>query len=135
AVIHRMLKQPDGTSRLVSQGIDRFRILELTQTTPYFKARVERLPDAAPPAADLEAQALSRQARTLFERIVELSPMLGDELVTLVAGAGDSGRMADLMAAMLPSLTTERRQVLLEATDVKARLTMLVEALAKEAEV
>ena len=122
AVIHKMLKHADGTIRLVIQGIERFRILEFTQETPYFKARVERLADVMPAADDLEAQALSRQALTLFQRIVELSPMLGDELLALVAGADDAGRMADLMAVTLPSLTTERKETLLETRDVKARL-------------
>jgi len=135
AVIHRMLKQPDGTIRLVIQGIERFRILQFTQATPYFKARVERLADIMPAADDLEAQALGRQALTLFQRIVELSPMLGDEVLALVAGAGDAGRVADLMAAALPTLTPERKQALLETRDVKTRLTTLVETLAKEAEV
>ncbi|MBI2467172.1 MAG: LON peptidase substrate-binding domain-containing protein, partial [Candidatus Rokubacteria bacterium] len=93
AVIHKMLKQADGTIRLGVQGLERFRIVEFTRTTPYFRARVERLADILPAADDLEAEALERQAVKLFQRIVELSPMLGDELVALVASAGDSGRM------------------------------------------
>ncbi len=135
AMIHRMLKQPDGTIRLVIQGIERFRVLDFTQSTPYFKARVERLADVLPPVDDVEGQALGRQALALFQRIVELSPMLSDDLVALVAGAGDAGRMADLMAAVLPSLTVERRQALLETRDVKRRLKTLIEALSKEVEV
>jgi ATP-dependent Lon protease len=135
AVIHKMLKQPDGAIRLVIQGLERFRVIEFTQAMPYFKARIERLPDIGPAADDLEAEALARQALQIFQRIVELSPMLADELVALVSGAGDPGRMADLMAAALPSLTTERKQALLETPDVKVRLKTLVEALAKEAEV
>jgi ATP-dependent Lon protease len=135
AVIHRMLKQPDGTIRLLIQGLDRFRVVEFTQSKPYLRGRIERMADIAPEADDLEAEALARQAIQLFQRIVELSPVLGDELLALVAGAGDAGRMADLMAAALPSLSAETRQALLETPDVKARLTRLVEMLAKEAEV
>jgi ATP-dependent Lon protease len=135
AVIHRMLKQPDGTIRLLIQGLDRFRVVEFTQSKPYLRGRIERMADIAPEADDLEAEALARQAIQLFQRIVELSPVLGDELLALVAGAGDAGRMADLMAAALPSLPAETRQALLETPDVKARLTRLVEMLAKEAEV
>ncbi len=135
AVIHKMLKHPDGTLRLVIQGVERFRIVEFTQASPYFKARVERLRDLAPAPDDLEAEALARQAMASFRRIVELSPMLGDELVALVSGAGDAGRMADLIAAALPSLSTEQKQTLLETLEVKLRLKRLVEALAKEVEV
>jgi ATP-dependent Lon protease len=130
-----MLKQPDGTIRLLIQGLDRFRVVEFTQSKPYLRGRIERMADIAPEADDLEAEALARQAIQLFQRIVELSPVLGDELLALVAGAGDAGRMADLMAAALPSLSAETRQALLETPDVKARLTRLVEMLAKEAEV
>ena len=135
ATIHRMLKQSDGSIRLVVQGRERFRVLEFTQTTPHLRARIERVPDRMPAADDVEAQALGRQASTLFERIVELSPTLSDDLLPLVAGAGDAGRMIDLIAAVLPSLTTVERQTILETADVKARLKTLVESLTKEAEV
>jgi ATP-dependent Lon protease len=135
AVIHRMLKQPDGTIRLIVQGVERFRVVEFTQSTPHFRARIEPLPDILPAADDLEAEALGRQALALFQRIVELSPTLSDELLTVVSGAGDVGRMADLLTAALPSLTTDQRQTLLETADVKARLKNLVAALTKEAEV
>jgi ATP-dependent Lon protease len=135
AVIHRMLKQPDGTIRLVIQGVERFRVVEFTQSLPHFRARIEPLPDILPSTSDLEAEALGRQALALFQRIVELSPTLSDELVALVSGVGDPGRMADLLSAALPSLTTEQRQALLETPDVKTRLKTLVASLTKEAEV
>jgi ATP-dependent Lon protease len=135
ATIHRMLKQSDGAIRLVVQGLERFRVLEFTQTTPHLRARIQRVPDIVPASDDVEAQALGRQAQTLFQRIVELSPALSDDLLPLVSGAGDAGQMIDLIAAVLPSLTTVERQTLLETPDVKARLKTLVAALTKEAEV
>jgi ATP-dependent Lon protease len=135
AVIHRMLKQPDGTIRLVVQGLERVRTVEYTQSSPYLVSRIERLGDVPLAVDDVEAQALARQALALFQRIVELSPMLSDDLMALVAGAGDAGRMADLIAATLPSISLELRQTLLETPDVKARFKTLVGALAKEAEV
>ena len=135
ATIHRMLKQPDGTIRLVVQGVERFRVVEFTQTAPYLRARIERVEDVMPAADDVEAQALGRQASTLFQKVVELSPTLSDDLLVLVGSAGDAGRMIDLIAATLPSLTTVERQTLLETPDVKARLKALVTSLTKEAEV
>jgi len=135
ATIHRMLKQSDGTIRLVVQGLERFRIVEFTQTTPHLRARIERVPDIGTAADDVEAQALERQAQTLFQRIIELSPTLSDDLLPLVAAAGNAGQMIDLIAATLPSLTTVERQTLLETPDVKVRLKALVESLTKEAEV
>ena len=133
ATIHRMLKQSDGTIRLVVQGLERFRVVEFTQTTPHLRARIERVPDIAPGADDVEAQALERQTQTQFQRIVELSPTLSDDLLPLVAAAGNAGQMIDLIAATLPSLTTVERQTLLETPDVKIRLKALVESLTKEA--
>jgi ATP-dependent Lon protease len=135
AIIHKMLKQADGTIRLVLQGLERFRPVAFTQSSPYFKARIARLPDVPPAADDLEAEALGRQLLALFQKIVELSPMLDGDLVALVAGAGDPGRAADVIAASLPSLPAEIKQTLLETADVKARLKTLVTVLAKEAEV
>ena len=135
ATIHRMLKQPDGTIRLVVQGIERFRVVEFTQTAPYLRARIERVPDVMPAADDVEAQALGRQASALFQKVVELSPTLSDDLLVLVSSAGDAGRTIDLIAATLPSLTTAERQTLLETPDVKVRLKALVTSLTKEAEV
>jgi ATP-dependent Lon protease len=135
ATIHRMLKQPDGAIRLVVQGVERFRVVEYTQTTPFLRARIERVADVMPAADDVEAQALGRQASALFQKVVELSPTLSDDLLVLVGSAGDAGRTIDLIAATLPSLTTAERQTLLETPDVKTRLKALVTALTKEAEV
>ena len=101
AVIHKMLKQADGTIRLILQGLERFRPVAFTESSPYFKARIDRLPDVPPAADDLEAEALGRQLLALFQKIVELSPMLDGDLVALVAGAGDPGRAADVIAATL----------------------------------
>jgi ATP-dependent Lon protease len=72
---------------------------------------------------------------SLFQRIVELSPVLSDDLLALVAGAPDPARLTDLVAATLPFLTAERKQELLATRDVTVRLTTLVQALAKEVEV
>src|SRR5262249_33322965 len=135
ATIHRMLKQSDGTIRLVVQGVERFRVLEFTQTTPHLRARIERVPDIAPAADDVEAQALGRQVQALFQRIVELSPTLSDELLPLIGGAGGGGRRLALRAAPPPWVTPVGGKTLLGPPEARARLKTLVESLTKEAEV
>ncbi len=135
ATIHRVLKQPDGTVRLVVQGMRRFRILELTQFRPYLVARVEEAPDILPAPGDLEAEALARRTATLFRQVVELSPALPDELGAAVQSVTEPDRLSDVIAATLPALGTQVKQELLETADVKARLQRLVAALTKEAEV
>ena len=134
ATIHKVVKQPDGTLRLVVQGLRRFRILELTQTRPYLLARVEEMDEVAADG-DLETEALVRNATTLFRQIVELSPLLPDELAGAVQNVTEPGRLADVIGASLPALSTSVKQELLETADVKARLQRLVATLTKEMEV
>jgi ATP-dependent Lon protease len=135
ATVHKVLKQPDGTVRLVVQGLHRIRIVEMAQVRPYLVARIAEVSEMAPPAGDLEVEALARNAGNLFRQVVELSPMLPDELATVVQNVTQPDRLADLIAATLPTLNTEAKQALLETTDVKARLARLVSVLTKEAEV
>ncbi|MCL6639983.1 MAG: LON peptidase substrate-binding domain-containing protein, partial [Candidatus Rokubacteria bacterium] len=134
-MIHRVLKQPDGTLRLVVQGLTRLRLVEVLETRPYLRARVETIEDVLPGEQDVEAEALVRSARSLFQKVVSLSPSLPDELANVVDGAETSGALADVVAASLPTLPLALKQELLEAADVKVRLRKLVAALAKEADV
>src|SRR5882724_11811882 len=133
--IHKVFKQPDGSVRLAVQGLTRIRLIEIIQTRPFLRARVEEVPEILPVAGDLEAEALSRNATTLFRQIVELSPLLPDELAEAVGNLTHPGRIADAIAASLPSLTSQSEQELLATADVKARLGRLVAALTKEVEV
>src|SRR5690348_8773577 len=135
ATVHKVLKQPDGTVRLVVQGLHRIRIVEMSQVRPYLVARIAEEPELSPPAGDLETEALARNAINLFRQVVELSPMLPDELAMVVQNVTQPDRLGDLIAATLPTLTTPAKQELLETADVKARLARLVAVLTKEAEV
>ena len=135
ATLHKMVKQPDGTLRLVVEGRQRVRIAEMVQVRPYLQARIVPVEETAPPAGDLETEALARNASTLFRQIVALSPFLPDELAGAVDGVADPGALADAIAASLPSLPTRVKQEVLETIDVKARLARLAAALTKEAEV
>jgi len=134
AVIHKALQQPDGTLRLVVQGLGRFRIVEGVQETPFLRARIQHIADAAP-STTLEVEALARNVTALFQKVVVLSPTLPDELASIVGTAEGPGALADLIAASLPTLPMTLRQGLLETLGVAERLQRLVAALTKEAEV
>ncbi len=134
-VIHKMLKQPDGTLRLVVQGLGRIRVVEILQEQPFLKARVIPLEEVEATPGDLEAEALTRNAVALFQRIVSVSPLLPDDLAAVAGNISDPGRLADTIAAALPTLTTAGKQEFLETAEVKLRLQKLVTALTKEAEV
>ncbi len=135
AVIHKVLKQPDGSLRLVVQGIERFRVMEVVQREPFLKARIEGMEEPEASVGDLEVDALTRNAAALFQKIVALSSLLPDELAGVALNVADPGRLTDVIAASLPTLGTATKQDLLETTDAKLRLQKLVVALAKEAEV
>jgi len=135
ATILKVVKQPDGIVRLVVQGIARVRIVEMVQTRPFLTARVKVVEETLPAAGDLETEALMRNAVTLFRQIVELSPFLPDEMTGAVQHVSEPGRVADIIAASLPALSTQVKQELLETVAVKARLGRLAACLTKEVEV
>jgi ATP-dependent Lon protease len=132
--IHKAVKQPDGNLRLIVQGLGRFRLLEIVESEPFLRARIEPIEEAAP-APDVELEALVRSVRSLFEKVVSLSPGLPDELITVVGSAEPPGTVADLIAATLPTLGNDLKQELLETIDARLRLQKLAAALAKEADV
>src|SRR5881396_3502271 len=134
-VIHKAFKQADGTLRLIVQGLERFRIVEIVQESPYLRARIEHIADDGDASPTVEVEALARSALGLFQKVVSLSPTLPDELSNVAAAAEGASALADLIAASLPSLPTPLKQELLETIDVKQRLERLVGALGKEAEV
>jgi len=133
-VVHKAVKQSDGTLRLVAQGIGRFRLVEIIQTEPYLKARIEPIEEAQP-ASDLELEALVRSVTSLFGKVVSLSPTVPDELAAILDNVEDAAAITDLIAASLPSLPLSLKQELLETVNVRERLSKLAAALGKEAEV
>jgi ATP-dependent Lon protease len=133
--IHKMFKFPDGSLRLVVQGVQRFRLKGVGQYRPFIKASIELLGETVPPEQEIEVKALAQSAQGLFQRVVELSPTLSDELQTLAANIQDPARLGDFIAASLPSLNTAQKQELLETMDVKARLERLNKVLVKDLEV
>lgn len=146
AVVRTLIKTPD-TLRLIIQGISRFKIVEMIQEQPFFKAKIELL-DA--PSSELieefeiplrvlqspekdpeEIEALRRSISALFEQAVKLSPHLPDELRSLTQSIQETHVMADLVAAHI-SVPVEKKQKILETLDIKERLYTLLETLSHE---
>jgi ATP-dependent Lon protease len=133
--IHKMFKFPDGSLRLVVQGVQRFRLRGVTQYKPFIKANLELLREVVPAEQEIEVRALAQSVQGLFQRVVELSPTLSDELATLAANIQEPARLADFIAGSLPSLNTAQRQEILEMLDVRARLDRINKVLVKDLEV
>ena len=133
-IIRTLVKMPDAT-RLIVQGIARFRIVERLQETPYLKARIEVLEEIMiPEEKGEEAEALRRSIAALFEQAVRLSPQLPEELRTLTQAVQETNVMADLVAAHM-TLSVVDKQTILEQRDVLKRLRILLEMLGKEVRV
>jgi ATP-dependent Lon protease len=133
--IHKMFRFPDGSLRLVVQGIQRFRVRQITQYRPFLKAQVELVREDVPAEQEIEVRALAQSALGFFQRVVELSPTLSDELATLAGNIQEPRHLADFVAGSLPSLNTAQKQEILETVDVRARLERINKVLVKDLEV
>src|SRR5260370_2092485 len=134
AVVHKVVKMPNQSLFVFAEGLERVRLVEFTQLTPYMRARVETVPEAIPPKTS-EVEALQRNVLTLFQQIVAGSPTLSDELSTVAMNIEEPGRLVDFIGSSLPSLSTSDKQDTLETTDVRVRLEKINQHLAKELEV
>ncbi|MFB3894956.1 MAG: LON peptidase substrate-binding domain-containing protein, partial [bacterium] len=132
ATILKMLKFPDGSIRLLIQGLTRIRIKKMLSITPYFTARIEVVPDITEESVELEA--LMRNVLDLFTKIISLAPHMPDELQVAAMNLKDPSKMADLIAANL-NMTVPEKQSILETIDTKQRLKKLSVYLTKELEV
>src|SRR5499426_2597559 len=133
--IHKMFKLPDGSLRLIVQGLARLKLEEVTAGRPYLRARVSLAPEITADIHHLEIDALLRNIRANFQQVVSLSPLLSDDLQTLSASITDPGRLADFIASSLTTISTAVKQEVLETRDVRARLDTLNRVLIKELEV
>src|SRR5689334_11971191 len=134
AVVHKVVKMPNQSLFVFAEGLERVRLAEFTQLTPFMRARVDSVPEAIPPKSS-EVEALQRNVLTLFQQIVAGSPTLSDELSTVAMNIEEPGRLVDFIASSLPSLSTPDKQDVLETTDVRIRLEKINQHLAKELEV
>ena len=133
--IHKMFKLPDGSLRLIVQGLGRVTLTRVTETKPYLRAKVSGVSEAVVDADRVEIDALMRNIKTNFQKVVSLSPLLSDDLQTLASNISEPGRMADFIASSLTTLETPVRQEVLETLDVRARMDTLNRVLIKELEV
>ncbi len=133
--IHKSVRMPDGSIRLVVQGSFRFRVLQVVQVPPYVQADIEILNDIEPAEDAIEIDALTRNVHSVFSKVVELSNHLSDEVGSLASAINDGGRLGDFVAQNLPSLDTPTRQAVLETLEVKSEFAQIHEALLRELEV
>lgn len=133
-IIRTLVKMPDAV-RLIVQGVQRFRIVERIQETPYLRAKIEAIeePDSDDAHSE-EIEALRRSIAAMFDQAIRLSPQLPDELRALTQAVSETNVMCDLVAAHM-TLSVEDKQAVLETLPIKDRLHILLGMLSKEVRV
>ena len=132
AVVQKMLRVPDGSLRILVQGIRRIRLIDKLQDEPYLVGRFIEVPDVYEETP--QTQALSQNVQTLFARLIGLMPYLPEELALAAANVDDPSALCHLVASTL-RLKTDEKQQLLELDDVEKRLRAVLVILNRELEV
>ena len=132
ATVHRLLRAPDGTIRLLVQGMDRFRVGEFVQEEPYLKARIQLAPEQI--EAGLELDALARNARDQFQQIVQMIPSFPEELAQSILQVEDPLQTVYTIANF-QRIDLVDAQNLLEFDSVTEKLRKLIGLLVRENEV
>ena len=134
ATVHKVVKMPNQSLFVFTEGNERVRLGEFMQLTPFLTAESEVIEEVEP-AKTPEIEALQRNVVSQFQQVVAASPTLSDDLQTIAINIEEPGRLADFIASSLPFLTTNDKQELLETPDISARLERINKHLAKELEV
>jgi len=132
ARVLKALKHSSGNYSLILQGLTRIRLDTMTQTGPYLKAKVSRLPEQN--AADDEAEALSMSLRDIAKQVIQLMPELPREAGSLIDSIQAPGALADLVAGNLDAPVDEKAS-LLEMIDVKERIRKVLKLLTRQLEI
>ncbi len=132
AEIKQLLKLPGGTIRILVEGIGRAKIIKYISHDPFLKVEVEETEEEVETSNEIEA--LMRCLINEFEVYVKMSKKIPPETVVAVVNLEEPGRLADVVASHLNLKLTDK-QTVLEAVDVKERLQILCEILAKEKEI
>jgi len=130
--ILQMLKLPDGTVKVLVEGIQRANTHSISDNGEYFVADVTPVPPELDTKPEIEA--LRRAVTQQFDQYVKLNKKIPPEILTSISGIDDAGRLADTIAAHLP-LKLEAKQAVLDLFSVSARLEKLLELLEHEVDI
>ncbi|HNG67249.1 MAG TPA: endopeptidase La, partial [Thauera aminoaromatica] len=130
--ILQMLKLPDGTVKVLVEGLQRANTQSIDDSGEYFTSVVVPVP--VPDQGSPEIEALRRAVTQQFDQYVKLNKKIPPEILTSIGGIDDAGRLADTIAAHLP-LKLEAKQSILDLVPVSARLEKLLELLEHEVDI
>lgn len=130
--VKQMLKLPNGTFRVLVEGLKRGKIEEFLRTDEYFEVRIQTYENEE--IKDIEEEALMRMILDLFEQYIKMSKKISAETFASVQDIEEPGRLADIVASYLP-LKLKDKQDLLEIVNVKERMNAIITFLNNEKEV
>jgi ATP-dependent Lon protease len=132
AKVRQMLKLPNGTIRVLVEGVNRAEIMEFLNNDEYYEVTVKELPEQE--INDPEIDALMRTVLNQFENYINLSKKITPETLAAVSDIDEPGRLADVICSHL-SLKIKDKQEILETVDVRERLEKMLNILNNEREV
>ncbi len=132
ASIHRLFRAPDGTIRMLVQGLGRITVDEFTGTEPYLKAKVHEIPEVV--EESLEVEALTRNVVDMFTKLAELVPSIPGELISSALNVDDPLQLAYTISTYI-RIDLAEAQSILELDSTEAKLRRLMTLLSKEIEV
>jgi len=132
ASVLQLLKLPDGTVKVLVEGVQRARLRSLNEDEGYYRAEVMPLTQAED--ENHEVEAMRRTLLTQFDQYVKLNKKIPPEILTSLSGIDAGSRLADTIAAHLP-LKLEQKQAILEMLEVKQRLDHLLKQLETELDI
>ncbi|WP_273428249.1 endopeptidase La [Chitinibacter tainanensis] len=132
ATVLQLLKLPDGTVKVLVEGVQRAKVLELVDDDGYY--RVVAIPQEPAAEDSNETEAMRRTLLGQFDQYVKLNKKIPPEILSSLAGIDTAGRLADTVAAHLP-LKLEQKQAVLEMEDVAERMDHLLKQLEAELDI
>jgi ATP-dependent Lon protease len=129
ATVLQLLKLPDGTVKVLIEGVRRAKITRFIPNEAFFLADIEYIPDTN--TESREGEILIRSLKSQFEQYVKLNRKIPTEILASVLSIDDGGRLADTIAAHL-SLKLDEKQKILEITNLAKRLEKLVGVMESE---
>ncbi len=131
AKIVKLIKMPDGGTTIIIQGKKRFKLDEVVEDEPYFKAKVTFLTDEQPGEDDANFKALVGSIKDLAGQIVGLSPNLPSEAGIILKNIENPSFLIHFVSSNLSS-DIKQKQLLLEINDLKARAELLLNLMQTE---
>ncbi|REJ10758.1 endopeptidase La [Halobacillus trueperi] len=132
ARVKQMVKLPNGTNRVLVEGLYRARVEQLVDDEDFYYANISKIEDEH--VGENEEEALMRTLMDQFEKFVKVSKKVSQETFNTVSDIDEPSHMADMVASHLP-VKLKEKQSILETANVKERLQKLVDMIGNEREV